>query len=86
MWIKTLRESKWACDTGAGGGVGLDLLLASGGVMVFDPPSGQPEQFTYASIGAGLSFPILKWLKLGKLELPKLNIHGRSVSGSRIEV
>ncbi|MCA8355093.1 hypothetical protein [Burkholderia cepacia] len=82
MWIKTLRESKWAYDTGAGGGVGLDLLLASGGVMVFDPPSGQPEQFTYASIGAGLSFPILKWLKLGKLELPKLNIHGRSVSGS----
>ena len=48
MWIKTLRESEWKYDTGAGGGAGLELLLASGGVMVFDPPSGQPEQFAYA--------------------------------------
>ncbi|WP_175861805.1 hypothetical protein [Burkholderia cepacia] len=82
MWIKTLRESEWKYDTGAGGGGGLELLLASGGVMVFDPPSGQPEQFAYAGVGIGLSLPILKWLKLGKLELPKLNVRGRSVGGT----
>ncbi|WP_157657087.1 hypothetical protein [Burkholderia ubonensis] len=82
MWTKTLRESEWKYDTGAGGGGGIELLLASGGVIVLDPPSGQPEQFKYAGVGVGLSLPVLKWLKLGKLELPKLNVRGRSVGGT----
>ncbi|WP_321818263.1 MULTISPECIES: hypothetical protein [unclassified Paraburkholderia] len=82
MWIKTLRESNWKYDTGAGGGGGIDVVLASGGVVVLDPPTGQPEQFAYAGVGMGITFPILKWLKLGKLELPKLNVQGRSVGAS----
>ncbi len=82
MWLKTLRESRWRFNTGAGGGGSLDLLLASGGVIVLKPPSGQLEQFAYAGTGIGVSVPILKWLKLGKLELPKLNVHGRGVAGA----
>ncbi|WP_431018543.1 hypothetical protein ACQ4K0_10980 [Burkholderia cepacia] len=82
MWIKTLRESQWKFKTGAGGGVGLDLFLASGGVIVLKPPSGQLEQFAYTGTGMGVSVPILKWLKLGKLELPKLNVRGHGVSGA----
>jgi len=64
MWIKSLRESQWRYKTGAGGSLNVDLLLASGGVIVVDPPSGPPRKFEYSGVGIGLSIPILKWLKL----------------------
>ncbi|WP_159069081.1 hypothetical protein [Burkholderia metallica] len=82
MWLKTLRESRWKFNTGAGGGLGLDLFLTSGGVVVLKPPAGPLEQFAYAGTGMGVSVPILKLLRLGKFELPKLNIRGRGVAGA----
>ncbi|MBN3803233.1 hypothetical protein GXB81_09215 [Paraburkholderia sp. Ac-20336] len=60
----------------------VDLLLASGGVIVVDPPSGPPRKFEYSGVGIGLSIPILKWLKLQKLELPKISIRGHGIGGS----
>lgn len=82
MWINALRESRWRYDTGAGGGTGLELLLVSGGVIVLDPPSGQPQQFAYTGEGIGVSVPLLKWLKLQKLELPKLTVRGHGIGAT----
>ena len=80
--MKVLRKSKWVFDTSSGGGAGIDLLLASGGVIVLDDPSKQPQQFQYAGIGVGHAFSIPRLMRIPKLELPKIIINGHTAGGS----
>lgn len=81
-----LRPSKWNYQTGATGGVGIEFVVASGGLIVLHDPAGQEQDFHYGGVGVGLS----AGLKIPKIKLPKFTIPeikmpkigGRSVGGA----
>lgn len=78
-----LRLSKWTYSTGAGGGLSVEILMATGGTIVLSDPAGHEQNFYYGGVGAGIGLG----LKIPKIKLPKFStpeiklppIRGRSV-------
>ncbi|WP_118186154.1 hypothetical protein [Paraburkholderia phosphatilytica] len=84
--MSLLRLSQWTYSTGAGGGAGIDIVMATGGTIILDDPQKQEQKFHYGGVGIGfgLAFKIPR-IKLPKFTVPELKIPkigGRSASGA----
>lgn len=72
--------SAWRWETSGGGGISLDVVAMSGGVLKLFDPKAKRQVFHYGGVGAGLSTPGLKVPKLGGTIGRWLT--GRSFNGS----
>lgn len=69
-----LRISEWQFDTAATGGIGIEILSASGGSIILADPIKQRHSFSYSGFGLGfISFPI------PKVKLPPVPILNRTI-------
>lgn len=75
------KRSAWTFNTSGTGGVGLELVAASGGTVVLNDPGGQVRNFHYAAAGIGLSAGIRKIPKIGKLDTSRVDPRGFSDHG-----
>lgn len=77
-----LRESKWTYETAANGGVGVEFVLAAGGVIWLLDPQRQEHSFRYGGIGVGLSTPKVKIPRVPLRSLPPIRGRGVTAGGA----
>jgi hypothetical protein len=86
-----LRKSKWKYDTGAGGGVSVDIVVATGGNIVLTDPQKHSQSFYYGGVGIGYGWgakiPKIKLPKftIPELKLPSFGSHDASAAGSTFD-
>lgn len=74
--MQRLRQSGWAYETAANGGLGVGFVVASGGNILLRDPGGSVQSFWYGGVGAGLS------VGLRIPRFPKVQLRGEAVSGA----
>lgn len=76
-----LRPSQWRYDTGATGGLGVGMLIASCGTIFLRDPGDHEQQFHYGGCGIGLG-GTWRIPKLPDIRLPKLLSRPREAAGT----
>lgn len=76
--LSVRKTSSWTFETSGTGGVGVEFVAASGGVVVLDDPSGKTRHFRYGAAGGGLSWGIRKLPKIGPINPGRLDSRGLS--------
>lgn len=81
-----LRQSAWKYSTGAGGGVSIEFVMASGGDIILTAPDERAQSFYYGGVGVGFGVGLrLPRIKLPKFTIPEIKlpkIAGRSVGAA----
>ncbi|KVG13257.1 hypothetical protein [Burkholderia thailandensis] len=81
-----LRLSKWTYNTGAGGGLSVEIVMATGGTIILTDPEKHDQSFYYGGvgvgIGAGLKIPKIKLPRFSTPEIKLPPIRGRSVGAA----
>ena len=72
------KDSAWSFVTSSSGGVGIEFVVAEGGMIYLEDTKKQTQAFKYGAAGVGLSAGI-KFPKIGKLQIP---IRGKGLTGS----
>ena len=55
--LEVKKESAWQFVTSSSGGVGVEFVVAEGGMIYLQDPSGKQQAFKYGAAGAGLGAP-----------------------------
>jgi hypothetical protein len=76
--VAVKKESAWSFVTSSSGGVGVEFVVAEGGMIYLQDPKGTPQAFKYGAAGVGLSAGF-KLPKIGKLQIP---IKGKGLTGN----
>lgn len=75
--VAIVGPSAWSFVTSSSGGIGVEFVVAEGGMIYLTDPKGTAVAFKYGAAGAGLSVGF-KLPKIGKIAIP---IKGKSVGG-----
>ena len=75
--LTVTKQSSWKFVTSSSGGVGVEFVMAEGGMIYLTDPAGAHVAFRYGALGAGVA----AGFKLPKIGRPQIDIKGKSVAG-----